>query len=129
MKEASMASIRTPVAILSFPVLFTPKPRAQNGEPVFSCCLLFDKTAQSTPEFGNLRKAIDECIDLKWGKGKAADKEFRRTLRLPLRRCEEMDYAGYDIPGGLFISPWSNNRPGIIDAWQNDITVPADVWA
>ena len=31
-----MANVTTPIGILSFPVLFTPRPRAQGGEPCYS---------------------------------------------------------------------------------------------
>lgn len=123
-----MANVRTPIGILSFPVLFTPRPRAQGGEPVFAINLLFDKTAQADKAFGDLRRAIAECIDEKWGKGKAADRDFVKGLRLPFRRTQEKQYKGYDIDGGIYIAPWSNNRPGIVDARLRDITVPGDVW-
>jgi hypothetical protein len=70
-------------------------------------------------------KAIDE----KWGAGKSSDKNFIAKLRSPFRKCEEKKYKGYDIPGGIYITPWSNRRPGIIDAQRTEITVPDDVWA
>jgi hypothetical protein len=124
-----MASIETPIGILSFPVLFTPKPRAPGGEPTYQLNLLFDKSAQATPAYANLRKAVADAIKEEWGPQKLADKDFMRKLRLPFRRCKEKSYEGYDIEDGIYIAPWSKNRPGLIDARRNEISVPGDIWA
>ena len=123
-----MANVTTPIGILSFPVLFTPRPRAQGGEPCFAINLLFDKAAQGTPAYAALKKAVAECINEKWGPGKAADRDFVKGLRLPFRNPQEKSYKGYDIEGGIYIAPWSNNRPGLVDARLQEITVPTDVW-
>jgi len=124
-----MSSIRTPIGILSFPVLFSPRARAPGGEPVYQCSLLFDQQAQRHPDYEALRRAVFECIDDQWGQGKSQDKQFLAGLRTPFRNCEEKQYAGYNIPGGKFISPWTKSRPGVVDAQRNEITVPEDIWA
>lgn len=124
-----MSSIRTPIGILSFPVLFSPRPRAPGGEPVYQCSLLFDQQAQKHPDFDALRKAVREAIDEQWGQGKSQDRAFLGTIRTPFRKCGEKSYKGYNIPGGLFISPWTKSRPGVVDAQRNEITVPEDIWA
>jgi hypothetical protein len=122
------ASVRTPIGVLSFPVLFSPRPRAVGGEPVYQCSLLFDKNAQRDPAFELLRKAVRECIDDKWGDGKSKDAQFVATLHNPFRKTAEKAYKGYDIDGGIFISPWTKSKPGIIDARRNEISTPEDVW-
>jgi hypothetical protein len=124
-----MSSIRTPIGILSFPVLFSPRPRAPGGEPVYQCSLLFDQQAQKHPDFIALRKAVRDCIDDQWGAGKSQDRAFVAGLRNPFRPTSEKAYKGYDIPGGVFISPWTKSRPGVVDAQRNEITVPDDIWA
>lgn len=124
-----MPSLRTPIGILSFPRVFSPRPRAQGGEPVFQVNLLLDKTAQSTPEFAALRRAVADQIDATFGQGKHNDREFVASLRLPFRRCAEKKFKGYDIEGGVYIAPWSKQRPGVVDAHRREITVPEDVWA
>ena len=124
-----MSSIRTPIGILSFPVLFAPRPRAPGGEPVYQVSLLFDQTAQRDPAYEDLRAAVREAIDEEWGKGKSQDRAFLAGIRLPFRKCSEKTYAGYDIPGGMYISPWSKSRPGLVDARRVEITVPEDIWA
>jgi|SRR5215469_6324719 len=125
-------SLKTPIGIISFPVLFTPRALAGNmagGEPRFSCSLLFDAVAQKTPEFLAMRKAVAQAIDERWGKGKSQDKAFLSKIRMPFRKCSDKTYDGYDIPGGVYISPWTKTRPGIVDANRQEITVPGDVWA
>lgn len=124
-------SLKTPIGILSFPVLFTPRTLANTpgAEPRYSISLLFDAAAQATPEFKDLKKAVAQAIDERWGSGKSQDKSFVSRLRLPFRKCEEKKYDGYNIPGGLYISPWTKSRPGLVNAQRQEITVPEDVWA
>jgi Protein of unknown function (DUF2815) len=124
-----MASLRTPIGVLSFPVLFSPRPRAPGGDPVYQCSLLFDQQAQKDPLYLALRKAAAECIDTTWGPGKSQDKAFVAGLRSPFRPTQEKQYKGYDIPGGIFISPWTKTKPGLVDANRNEIMVPEDIWA
>ena len=122
-------TVQTPPGLLSFPHVFVPRPPAPGAEPRYSLCLLFDKIAQATPQFLALRKAVAAAIDDKWGPGKSRDTTFVAKLRSPFRRTEDKEYAGYkDMIGGLYISPWSNTKPGIVDANRQDITVPGDVW-
>jgi hypothetical protein len=120
--------IETPTCILSFPQLFTAKARAQGSEPVYSCSLLFDENAQRMPAFKALKAGVLAAIEEKWP-GKAQDKAFVAKLRSPFRPSEEKEYAGYDIPNGIYISPWSRQRPEIVDAQVQDVTLPTDVWA
>jgi len=124
-------SLKTPIGILSFPTLFTPRTLANtpNAEPRYSLSLLFDQKAQATDEFKGLKKACAQAIDERWGTGKSQDKAFVSKLRLPFRKCSEKNYDGYNIPGGLYISPWTKSRPGLIDKNRQEITVPEDVWA
>jgi hypothetical protein len=50
-------------------------------------------------------------------------------MRSPFRPCAEKQYSGYDIPNGVFISPWTKSKPGLVDAVRNEILTPEDVWA
>ena len=124
-----MPSLRTPIGILSFPNLFSPRPRSPGSEPVYQCSILFDLNAQKDPAFAALKKAVLECIEDKCGPGKSTDRQFMAGLRSPFRPCSEKSYNGYDIDGGVFISPWSKTRPGLVDAQRNEIMVPEDLWA
>jgi len=124
-------SLKTPIGILSFPTLFTPRAltNTPNSEPRYSLSLLLDTKAQATDEFKALKKAVAQAIDERWGAGKAQDRAFVSKIRLPFRKCQDKKYDGYDIPNGLYISPWTKSRPGVIDAQRNEITTPEDVWA
>ncbi len=91
---------------------------------------MFDQNAQKDPAYQALRAAVAELIDTTWGAGKSGDRRLcRGALRLPFRATQEKQYKGYDIPGGKFISPWTKNRPGVIDAHRNEILTPEDVYA
>jgi hypothetical protein len=121
-------SVQTPLALLSFPSLFVARAPAPGAPVRYSCCLLFDQTAQRTPAFKLLRQSVVEAIENTWP-GKLKDKTFAARLRSPFRKTEEKDYNGYrEMVDGLYIQPWSKVRPGIVDAQRIDITVPDDVW-
>src|SRR5215467_3808953 len=122
-------NLRTPIGILSFPVLFTPRPVVPGGEPRFSINLLFDQAAQKTTEWAAMKRAVAQTIDDEWGSGKSQDAAFIKRLKLPFLACKDQPYDGYDIPGGMFIRPWTKNKPGVVDAARQEITVPGDVWA
>jgi hypothetical protein len=121
-------NILTPIGVLSFPVLFTPRPPAPNAEPRFQINLLFDKKAQASTAYADLKRGVLKVIDDKWGQGKSQDKAFIGKLRLPFRPTAEKDYKGYDIEGGIFIMAWSKNKPGVVDAQRTEIVVPGDIW-
>jgi hypothetical protein len=90
--------------------------------------LLFDRDAQRDPAYEALRKAVFQCIEEKFGTGKSKDQAFLAQLNSPFRKTAEKAYKGYDMPDGVFISPWTKTRPGIIDARRNEISTPEDVW-
>lgn len=123
-----MASVRTPIGVLSFPNLFSPRPRAPGGEPVYQCSLLFDQAAQRDPAYAALRRAVLDCIEQSFGAGKSKDAAFMQGLRLPFRDTSDKQYKGYDIPGGKFISPWTKTKPGLVDAQRKEILLAEDVW-
>jgi hypothetical protein len=125
-----MSSILTPIGMLSFPQLFVPKPPAPGAEERFGCNLVFDKNAQTTPEWVALKQAVAAAIDEKWGTGKSRDKAFVSKLRMPWRSCSDRDYTGYDVDGGVFIAPWSKNKPGIVGPnGKTAILIASDVWS
>jgi hypothetical protein len=120
-------SIITPYGIIAFPSLFEARvmPNTQQ-DPRFSLTLIFDEAAQKKPEFKALQ---DECIA-------AANERFPglkgkfQSLRFPIRKAEEKaeQYAGFEA-GSVFISPWTKERPGLVDKNRNEILTKAEVWA
>lgn len=118
-----MTAINTPYATLSFANIFTPRPRAESGEPVYSCSLLFDPQQQKSSAYKALK---DACVA-------AARKQFGdnvnlKTVQMPFRDAGEKSYDGYHA-GDTFISPWSKNKPGIVNREREDILLPEEVWS
>jgi hypothetical protein len=118
-----MPAINTPYATLSFVNVFSPRPRAEGGDPVFSCSLIFNPQQQKSPAYKALK---DACVE-------AARKEFGdnvplKTIVMPFRDAGEKSYDGYHA-GDTFISPWSKNKPGIVNKEREDILLPEEVWS
>jgi len=112
----------TPYAILSFPQLFTPKPRAEQGPPVFSCALLFSEEVQKGKEYRLMEKAVKSLAASKFP-GVPMEK-----ILLPFRDAGEKQYAGYE-EGMTFINPWSTFKPQVVDGRLQEVLDPAEVWA
>ena len=118
-----MSSLNTPYATLSFVNVFTPRPRAEGTPPVYSCSLLFDPQAQKSPAYKALQDACIEAARKEWG----ANTPMKAIL-MPFRDAGEKQYDGYH-PGHTFISPWSKNKPGVVNAQRQDILLPEEVWS
>jgi len=116
-------NIITPNAVLSFPVLFSPRPRSEGAKAVYSCALLFDATAQKSPEYKAMQQA---CLDA--AKAKFGANVNLKSLQFPFRDAGEKDYAGYE-DGMTYINPWSEQRPGIVDAQVQDVLDQSLVYA
>jgi ssDNA-binding protein len=116
-------NIVTPNATLSFPVLFAPRPRSEGAKPVYSCSLLFSPEAQKSPEYKAMQTACISAAKAKFG----ADVKLN-SLTFPFRDASEKDYKGYE-DGWIYISPWSEQRPGVVDAQVQDVIDPSLVYA
>lgn len=114
--------LRTPIGLMSFPNLFTPKAVEAGKEARYSMTLIFDAAAQKSPEFAALKKAAGDAAKEKWPKGLPAN------IRSPFRDGAEKKFQGYGA-GKVYINVWSKDRPGVVDHVPQEITVPADVWA
>jgi Protein of unknown function (DUF2815) len=120
-------SVITPYGKIAFPNLFEARAVPGTGnDPRFSVTLIFDEAAQKKPEYKALQDEILAAANEKFPglKGKFG------ALRMPLRKGEEKSeqYAGFD-PGTVFISPWTKERPGLVDRNRNEILTKAEVWA
>lgn len=116
-------SVVTPGGILAFPTFFEARSAVPGQEPRFSTLILFDEAAQKTKEFKELQDQIVAAIKEKFGA------QPPKNLRMPIRdAAEKSEYAGF-TDGKVFISAWSKQRPGIVDAMGNEIHAKDDVWA
>ena len=118
-----MSAINTPYATLSFANVTTPRPRAEGGQPVYSCSLIFDPQQQASPAYKALKAA---CVEV-------AQKEFGanvnlKQLQMPFRDAGEKSYDGYH-EGHVYISPWSKNKPGVVDTNRQDVLLPEEIWS
>jgi hypothetical protein len=85
-----MTALNTPYATLSFANIFSPRPRAEGGNPVYNCSLIFDPAQQKSPAYKALQ---DACIQ-------AARKEFGdntdpKKIEMPFRDAGKKEYDGY----------------------------------
>jgi hypothetical protein len=122
-KSVIMAAINTPYATLSFASLFTPRPRAEGGEAVYQCALIFAPKEQKSPQYKALQEACAAAARKQWG-----DNVNLKQIKMPFRDAGEKSYEGYR-PGDTFIQPWSKNKPGIVDKDRQDILLPEEVWS
>ena len=123
----------TPIGVLNFPVFFEPKGNKANPAQAtrFSGMLLFDSAGTGSSAYQDLRKAVGQAIEDKFGAAKAADVAFVKSLRLPFRDASEKDYTGFDA-GEIFISAWKQGEqeaPGVVNLNGDDIIVPSDVYS
>lgn len=120
-----MANLNTPYGTLAFPHLFQPRPRSENGEPVYSTTVIFNPSQQKSPAFAAMRQACMEAIRKEWG-----DKVNMKEVHLPFRDAGEKagQYNGFN-DGDVFINPWTKSKPGIVNAQRDDVLLPEEVWA
>lgn len=118
-----MTTVNTPYATLSFANIFTPRPRVEGGQPVYSCSLIFDPAQQKSPKYKEMVDAVIEAARKEWG----ANVNMKQ-IQMPFRDAGEKTYDGYH-PGHIFISPWSKNKPGVVDVNRQDILLKEEVWS
>lgn len=118
-----MSSLNTPYATLSFVNVFTPRSRAEGQPPVYNCSLIFDEKAQKSPAYKAIQTSCVEAARKKWGPNVDL-----KQVEMPFRDAGKKSYEGY-YPGHTFISPWSKNKPGIVNAAREDILLPEEVWS
>jgi hypothetical protein len=117
-------SVVTPVARLSFPVLFKARQVNDDGKPKFSATLLFDKEAQSSKEFKRLEQMVEAAIEAKWGKDRP------RKLKTPFLTTEDFD----KVPDGyeddmIIVRTSSTIQPGVVDRHAQPILDEGDIYA
>lgn len=118
-----MNAINTPYATLSFQNIFTPRPRAESGPAVYSCSLIFDPAQQKSPQYKALKEACVAAAKKEWG-----DNVQLKTVGMPFRDAGEKSYDGYHA-GDTYISPWSKNKPGVVNDQREDVLLPEEVWS
>ena len=108
--------ILTPPGVSSFLNLQKARAIVEGADPRFSLTIIFDKAAQARPEFKALQMGIDDALREKW------PSKLPVGLVSPFHDGAEKAgvYDGYKA-GDIFISPWTKNKPGCVNARKEDI--------
>lgn len=123
-KVISYQNVMTPEFRVSYPYLFTPQqPMANsaNKDPKYSVVMLFPKGA----DLSALKKAAEAAIIEKWGADKT---KWPKNLRSPFRDQGEKESDGY-VPGAIFVTATSKQKPGVVDAAVQPIIDSSAVYA
>jgi hypothetical protein len=116
-------SIITPPGIMCFPNLFEARAAVPGQEPRFNLLILIDEAGQRTKEFKELQDEIIAAAHEKFGA------KLPSNMRMPVRDAAEKDeYEGFEA-GKVFISPWTKQKPGLVDNLNNEIFAKDDIWA
>lgn len=103
-------NVLTPEFRVSYPYLFTPQqPMAGSvsKDPKYSLVMLFPKGA----DLSKLKAAAEAAAVEKWGADKT---KWPKNLRSPFRDQGEKESDGY-VPGAIFITASSKQKPGVVD--------------
>lgn len=132
--KSKTATIMTPVGIVCFSNIFTPRSYQPGQDPQYSMLLVFDKKQLEQSYFkGNkllpqkekwqkLRNMVGAAATTKFGEDEAKKLAARKKLKLPWRDGSE--YDEYGEPFGdksIFIRLSSKTPPGVVDASRNPI--------
>lgn len=122
----------SPVGLLCFANgLFTPRPQNNNADAKerYSVTVVFDQRGVKTQAWQELRRIVANAISEKWGAAKAADPNFKRSLRLPFR-TDKKPYEGFE-DAECWINPWAgvDSPPEVMDAYGNTLTDPKTVFS
>ena len=118
-----MSAINTPYATLSFANIFTPRPRAEGGTPVYSCSLIFDPSQQKSPP---TKPCKTPASPPPARSGATTCSSRASTCRSATRARRATTAITPVIPS---FQPWSKNKPGVVDTNRQDILVPDEVWS
>lgn len=128
---AESENIMTPEFRVSFAYVFRPQtPMTPGAEGKYSVACLFPHPSKMTPAYkkeyegfvAKIKKAVEEAIEAKWGKKRPAN------LRLPFRDQGEKTFDGYE-EGAVWFTASSKNKPGLVDARNNDIIDEAEFYS
>lgn len=117
-EKKKSGNLITPLAILSYPYLFTPQPPQNDGEKAkYGCTLVFTPEAQKDKRYAALKAEAIAVARRKWG-AEADDLIRAGKLKMPFLSD---DSAGYP-EGSTFIRPRSEQRPGVVGTTLDPMT-------
>jgi hypothetical protein len=121
----------SPVGRVSFPRLFEPQVNDQ-GHKTWSLVLVFDKKAQSTPEYATMLAAIDDTATERFGQ-KVPSGVKRKSLEpksgYPITLCSaKEEYFGWAEEGAVMVTFSSRYTPLVIDRDKTEILEADDLY-
>lgn len=124
-KNTQPTKVITGKVRFSYVNIFKSRAFQEGQDAKFSICLLIPKKDKKT--VNDIRKAIDAAVQVgvaeKWGGKKPAN------LKLPLRDGAERADEAEEYIGMYFLNANSNQKPGIIDMYKNEILDPTEVYS
>ncbi len=119
-KKKKNTKVITPVGVLNFPQVFKPK-SFNGGKEKFSIMMTFDKGA----DLSELKRIAIEAAEDKWGTDRD---EWPDGLKMPFRDGDKKkNWDGF--AGKIFFSASNTEPPGVVDAYNQKIMNPADLYA
>ncbi len=127
-------NLLTPEFRTSFVNVFRPQKMNKDDadkKPKYGITPLFPHPSKMAPAYkkeyddflARAKKALSDAAFAKWG-----DKAKTMKLKTPFRDQGEKDYDGYE-EGALFFNATSTQKPGLIDADNNDIIEEKDFYS
>jgi hypothetical protein len=113
-------TLLTPKARCSYVQLLSARAFEDNPEPKFSVLLIFDKTAQSSPEFKRMVQAYTA------EKARLYPNGAPSGFKTPFRPSSEKE--GFP-PDCVFISISTTRKPDVVDADGTDLFEPSKVYS
>lgn len=132
-------NLLTPEFRASFVHVFTPQKAMNAGKPdKFTLTMLFHLGA----DLSNMKKAATEAVQAEFGSrltdntpvnpklpdGLTKGQAFKARLKSPFRDQGEKSYDGY-VPGAIFVTATSKDRPGLVDQDLHDIIDPSEFYS
>lgn len=112
---AKREAVVTPVFRAAFVNVFKPSPGINGGKPKYRLVMLFDKEAQKTKEFAEMKRIAQAEALAKWGDKSKLPKDLDGPFKDGNTKPE---YDGY--PGTIFASASRDaekmGKPGVVDS-------------
>jgi hypothetical protein len=114
-KAKQKSNAMTPKFRAFYANVWEPRAMQEGKEPFYSVMMVFDKEAQETQEFKNLKKMAMQAAKEKFGE------KLPSNLRTPFRKgSEKLDTNGMEADF-VFVNAKSKYQPGVVNQAAQDI--------
>jgi len=114
-KARQKSNVMTPKFRAFYANVWEPRAMNEGAEPVYSVMMVFDKEAQASQDFKNLKRLAMTAAKEKFGE------KLPASLRTPFRKgSEKLETNGMEADF-VFVNAKSKYQPGIVDQGARDI--------